>query len=566
MAENLNVARLLDDIADIYEMKEVRFKPRAYRRAAQTIRSLGEPVEDIRDRGELEGIPGIGRNIAAKIVEYLDTGRIEKHEELKKELPVDIDELTSIEGLGPKKVMKLYQELGIRSLEDLKEAAEEGRIAGIEGFGEKTEKTILENIEFAKNARDRFLLGYAIFESDRLISALGDHCSRLEVAGSLRRKRETVGDIDILAVSEDPGKVMELFVSMEQVQKVIARGKKKSSVRLDSGINVDLRLIEDESYGSALQYFTGSKQHNVHLRTIARKGGMKLSEYGLFKGDKLVAGRNEEEVYRGMGLDWIPPEMREDNGEIELAADGGLPDLVGIEDIRCDLQMHSTWSDGKDTLHDMASRCRELGYEYAVITDHVGEIRVANALDLNRIRKQKKEIARIEDELDFRIIQGVEANIRKDGSLDVEKELMEEAEIVLAAVHSAFRMDRKEMTERLVNAVSSGDLHILAHPLGRKIQERKPIDVDLDRVLEAASDAGTIMEVNAFPERLDLNGYNVKRALDAGVRLSIGTDAHMREHLGYIQLGVSTARRGWATADDIMNTRSEKELLRALGK
>ncbi len=559
------IAEKLEEIADLYEMKGVQFKPRAYRNAAQTIRALGEPVEDIVERGELRDLPGIGESMANKIEEFLKTGEIGKFKELKGDLPLDIGDLTAVEGLGPKKIVRLHREIGIKSLEDLKEAARSGKIENVEGFGERTQRKILENIAFAERKGDRFLLGYVLPESSRLVDKLKDLCERIEVAGSLRRRRETVGDMDIIAVEKKGGDLADRFASMDDVSKVVSKGKKKTSIKLHGGIQVDLRMVEEGYFGAALCYFTGSKQHNIELRTMARKRDLKLSEYGLFKGNERLAGETEKEVYEKLDLDWIPPEMRENQGEIELAEKGKLPTLVEREDILADLQMHSDYSDGKNTMREMAEAAEEIGHRYIAMTDHAGEIAIAHGLDLERVKKQKKEIERLNDDLEgISIIHGIEANIKKDGKLDIEKEMIEEVDLVLGSVHSSLRMDRNEMTDRIVTAVKSGQFKILAHPTGRRLQERKGIDVDLDDVFEAASEAGTALEINAFPERLDLNGYNVKRAVDAGVKLSIGTDSHRTDHLRFIDLGVSTARRGWAEKDDIINTLSSDTIRKFL--
>ena len=551
------IAEKLEEIADLYEMKGVQFKPRAYRNAAQTIRALGEPVEDIVERGELRDLPGIGESMAEKVEEYLRTGEIGKFNELKGDLPLDIGDLTAVEGLGPKKIIKLHREIGIKSLEDLKDAARSGKIESVEGFGERTQKKILENIAFAEQKGNRFLLGYVLPESGRLVDEMKDLCSRIEVAGSLRRRRETVGDVDIIAVEKKGEDLADRFTSMDEVSKVISKGEKKTSVKLHGGIQVDLRIVEEDYFGAALCYFTGSKQHNITLRTMARKRNLKLSEYGLFEGEERLAGRTEKEVYDQLDLDWIPPEMRENQGEIELAEKGKLPTLVERGDVSGDLQMHSDWSDGKNTMREMAEAARDIGHEYIAMTDHAGEIAIAHGLDLERVKKQGKEIEKLNDDLDgIRIIHGLEANIKKDGKLDISKDVIEEVDLVLGSIHSSLRADRRDMTERMVTAVKSGQFRILAHPTGRRLQERKGIDVDLEDVFEAASEAGTALEINAFPDRLDLNGYNVKRAIDAGVKLSIGTDSHRTDHLRFIDLGVSTARRGWAEKDDVINTLS----------
>lgn len=559
--KNREVAAVLYQIADLLEMKEVDFKPRAYRTAAQNIESLGTDIEDFYQQGKLEDIPGVGKSIAHKIAEFLETGRVKKLEELRQNMPVDIQALSAVEGLGPKRIEKLYQELGITTLDELEEAARRGAIKDIEGFGEKTQQAILENISFARQSRDRYLLGYVQPEAQEIVEVLTPHVEAIEVAGSLRRKKETIGDVDILVVASQPGRVMDVFTGMDRVEKVLMQGDTKSSVRLYGGIQVDVRVVDRNSFGSALQYFTGSKEHNIEVRKIALKHDYKLNEYGLFHGEQKLAGATEEGVYEALGMQWIPPELRENRGEVQAALNGHLPALVQYEDVRGDLQMHTTWSDGNNSIAEMVEEAVSLGHEFIAITDHVGSLKVAGGMNHKELEQQAEEIARVREEYpDIHIFHGMEANIMKDGSLDVGEEVLEMADVVLASVHSAFRMDQQSMTERVITAIEHPQVNILAHPTCRMIQKREPIQMDMERVVEAARDNHVVMEINAFPERLDLTDVHVKMAVEHGVTLSIGTDAHRRDHLRYYTLGIAVARRGWAEADDVINTYSVQHL------
>ncbi|HDS60001.1 MAG TPA: DNA polymerase/3'-5' exonuclease PolX [Thermoplasmatales archaeon] len=563
---NREVAAVLYEIADLLEMREVDFKPRAYRTAAQNIESLGTDVEELHQQGKLEDIPGVGKGIAKKIAEFLETGRVKKLEDLKRDMPVDLPGLSAVEGLGPKRIEKLYRELGITTLDDLEEAARRGAIQDIEGFGENTQQAILENLAFARRSRDRYLLGYVQPEAQEIVEALKPHVEAIEVAGSLRRKKETIGDVDILVVASEPARAMEAFTGMDRVEKVLMQGDTKSSVRLYGGIQVDVRAVDRDSFGSALQYFTGSKEHNIEVRKIALRHDYKLNEYGLFHGEQKLAGTTEEEVYEALGMQWIPPELRENRGEVQAALDGALPDLVQDEDVRGDLQMHTTWSDGNHSVAEMVEEAVALGHEFIAITDHVGSLKVAGGLDQKDLEEQGEEIAAVREEHpEIHIFHGLEANVMKDGSLDVGEGVLDMVDVVLASVHSAFRMDQKSMTERVIRAIEHPRVNILAHPTCRIIQKREPIQLDVERVLEASRENQVVMEINAFPERLDLNDVHVKMAVERGVKLSIGTDAHRRDHLRYYRLGIAVARRGWAEADDVINTYSVQQLQKLFG-
>lgn len=565
--KNREVSKILNEIADLYEMKDVEYKPRAYRRAAQSIESLGKDINDVYEADELDDIPGVGEGIAKKIKEYLDTGTVKKLEKLKKDIPIDIESLTAVEGLGPKKILDLYQKLGVENLDDLEQAAKKGDIREIEGFGKKTEDTILENIAFAKKRGKRFLLGYVLPEAREIVDIVSDFVEEIELAGSIRRKRETIGDVDILAIAKNPTDTMEKFTSLDKVEKVLAKGDTKSTVRLYGGVQVDLRLVEKKSFGSALQYFTGSKDHNVELRKIAQKKNWKLNEYGLFKEDKQKAGKTEQEVYDALGIQWIPPELRENRGEIEAAEQNNLPDLVELDDVKGDLQMHSKWSDGANTLEEMIREAQDLGHEFIGFTDHVGQLKIAGGMDAKDLKKQQDKINSLRKKHNhLHIFHGVEANIKKNGKLDIGKKILKQADFVLGSVHSAFRMNKKDMTKRIITAFEEQHFHILAHPTVRKLQKREPIKMDMKKIMDAAKDNNIILEINAYPERLDLNDTNVRLAVENGVKLSIGTDAHRKDHLRYYELGVAIARRGWATKKDIINTYSVNKLEKLFSK
>jgi len=412
--KNKEIAQIFNEIADLYEMQDVDFKPRAYRKAAQNIESLGKDIEEVYENDELENIPGVGESTAEEIEEYLKTGKVKRLEKLKKDFPVDLRSLSGVETLGPKKIKVLYQELGIKNLDDLEKKAKEGKIRELEGFGKKTEENILENISFARKKGNRFLLGYVEPEANEILEILKEHVDKIELAGSLRRKKETIGDVDILVVSLDPKEIMDIFTDMDKVDKVISKGKTKSTVRLYGGIQVDLRVVEKKSFGSALQYFTGSKDHNVALRKIAQKKGYKLNEYGLFKNDNRKAGKTEKEVYEALGLKWIPPELRENNGEVDAAKNNKLPDLVKYDDVKGDLQMHTKWSDGSNTIEEMVEESKNLGHKYIAFTDHVGSLKVAGGMNKKEWGKQGKKIDKIRKKYDdIHIFHGLEANIKK---------------------------------------------------------------------------------------------------------------------------------------------------------
>jgi DNA polymerase (family 10) len=569
--KNYEVAELLRNIARLLEIKnELVFKIRAYEKAALVIENLDENIEDVWKKGKLDDIPGVGEALTEKIGEFLETGKLGYYEKLKKQVPVDMEELGRIAGLGPKTIMKLYKRLGVKNIKDLEKAAKHKKIEDIEGLGPTVEENILKSIKFARTAGNRFLLGPALDIAEEIKSRLRKfkEVNKVEVAGSLRRMKETVGDIDILITSKSPSKVMDFFTKMDDVEQVLAKGTTKSSVRLREGLQADLRVLPEKIYGAALLYFTGSKQHNIVLRKIAIKKRMKLSEYGVFskRTKKFLAGKTEEECYKKLGLRYIEPEIREEEGEIELAAKGKLPRLIGYNELKGDLQMHTKYSDGNNSIMEMAQAAKKLGHGYICITDHVGEkFKIVNALNEKRIKKQRKEIDKANKQLrNFTILQGGEVNIKDDGSLDMENSVLKGLDIVLGAIHSGFKNPREKITRRIVKAMENPHVDIIAHPSGRLINQRPAIELELDKILAKAKQTNTILEINAYPERLDLKDAHVRAAVRANVRLSIGTDSHDSDQLRNYKLGIATARRGWAGKKDIINTYSVKDMLRLL--
>jgi len=569
--ENSKIAKILFGIADLLEMKEVEFKPRAYRKAAQTIEAMSQDIAGIYKQGgkkALDEIPGVGASISEKIEEILKTGKLKYYEKLRKETPVDTEGLMSIEGMGPKKVKRLYKELGVKSVKDLERAAKKGRIKKLKGMGQKVEAELLEAVKFSKKKTGRMLLGSAMPTAEELIEVLKKTAKidKIEAAGSFRRWMETIGDLDILVVSKDPAGVMDAFTSLKSVSKVLAKGQTKSSVRLGNGLQVDLRIVDMSSWGSALMYFTGSKTHNIELRKIAIKKGWKLSEYGVFKGDKQLAGKTEDEVYKKLGMQFVPPEMRENIGEIELALDGKLPSLVGYNDIKGDLQFHTKWSDGTETLEQMVRKGKELGYSYMCVTDHVGTLKIAGGLDEKALKKQAKEIAAVDNMVDgIAVLQGAEVNILADGTLDMPDSALKGLDVVIAAIHSGFRGGREKQTKRVLGAMENEHVDIIAHPTGRVIGKRAAYDLDWQKVFDKSKETKTYLEINAFPDRLDLSDMNTHAALKAGCKLVINTDAHHSSHFENMKFGVGTARRAWARKSDILNTLPLKKFMKAIG-
>lgn len=564
---NNEVAEVFGEIADLLEIKgENPFRIRAYRRAGQNIEGLPKDIENF-SREELLKVPGIGRDLADKVSEYLTTGVIASLEQLKQEVPAGLAELLLVPGLGPKKVRLLHEKLGIRSIDELEQQASTGRLTGLTGIGNKTEDAILRGISMIRRGRERLPLGKVMPLASEIVGYLMKHSpvTRAEIAGSLRRWKETVRDMDILATSDRPGDVIRAFAGMPAVREVLVRGPIKASIVTGEGIQADLRVVGEKSYGAALLYFTGSKGHNIRLREMAARKGLKISEYGIFreKDGRRLGGEEEADVYKALGLDFIPPELREDSGEVEAAARHGLPTLVEEKDILGDLHVHSNASDGRDTLEDLIAAGRERGYEYLAVTDHSAGLGIARGLKEDRILEQKNLIDSLNKKVKgFMLFTGTELNIRSDGSPDVDEELLRKLDIVVASVHSGFRQPRDQLTHRLVSAARNPCVSVIAHPTGRLIGEREPYDVDMEAVLDAAAATGTAVEINAHPLRLDLDDRHAKRAGEKHVPVVISTDAHAIGQLGHITFGVSVARRAWLTKRDILNTRKGKDLLK----
>ncbi|WP_411968050.1 DNA polymerase/3'-5' exonuclease PolX [Haloferax sp. YSSS75] len=577
MSRNDEVATLLEEFADLLDAKDVAYKPSSYRRAAENVREYPKPIEELAAEGAdaVEEIDRVGDAISSKIVEYIETGHIAELDELREELPVDMAGLTSVEGVGPKTVGTLYEELGITDLDELEAAARDGKIQEVKGFGAKTESNILDGIAFAREATGRETLGKARPIADDLLAYLGesDAVERAEPAGSMRRWRETVGDIDVLVGSDDPEAVIDQFLAWEMVGDTIEAGAQKASVRVNA-MRVDLRVVDPSEYGAALQYFTGSKDHNVHLRNIAIDRGLKMNEYGMFdvsdvddpdggpRVGRRVAGETEESMYAALDLPLVAPEMREDTGEIEAATDGSLPDLIEEGAVRGDLHTHTDWSDGDNTIAEMVAAAEERGYDYHVVSDHatgpgmVGGVGVED----DELLDQIDDIRAVADDADITVFTGVEANIDAEGGLSVADDVLDQLDVVVASPHAALDQDRETATERLVRAMEHPAVDILGHPTGRLINQRPGLPLDYERIAEAAVDNGVALELNASPYRLDLNGEALKIAVEAGAVVAIDTDAHRPAELDHVRYGIHTARRGWVETADVINTWSVEDL------
>jgi len=567
---NAEIARVMREIAVFLDMEGVPFKPRAYEKVAYAIEAVDEPIADIHRRGGIkavEEIPGVGKSIAEKIVTLIETGRLPYYEDLRRKTPVDVAGLTAIEGLGPKNIKTLYEELGVRTVADLEKAALAGKIRELPHFGQKSEQKILKGIGFVKKSTGRFSLGAVwslMHEIESRLRALAG-VKQVAIAGSIRRRKETVGDGDILVVAAKPDAVMDFFVHMPEVVHVHGKGSTKSSVKLDTGMDVDVRVVPAASFGAALNYFTGSKDHNVALRRIAIQKNLKLNEYGVFRGDKAIAGRTEEEVYAVLGLPYIQPELRENTGEIEAAYAGTLPELIGYDDLRGDLQTQTTWTDGSNSIEEMVAEAKRLGLEYIAITDHTRGLAMTGGSDEKKLRQQMAAIDTLNTRLTgITVLKGAEVNINKDGTLDIDDATLAQLDVVGVAVHSHFNLSRADMTRRLIRAMENPHADILFHPTGRVLQKREAYDLDIDAVIQAAKRTGTVLEVDAYPDRLDLKDEHVRKVTQAGVKLVIDSDAHSITHLHYLHFGIATARRGWATRADVVNTQPLRGFLKSL--
>lgn len=564
---NREIAEIFSSIGDIMDiLGENRFKVLAYRRAAENIMSLGQDLRSFWRAGTLQEISGIGQAIAEKIDELFSTGRLEFYERLQEQVPAGVVSLLQIPDVGPKTVKLLWEELGVQSVTELEAAARAGRLRTLRGLGARSEAKILAGIEILNRRSDRISLGTAWPVAAELLEGVRTTCSEVQevaVAGSLRRMRATIGDIDLLAASEAPASVMRAFVALPAVAEVILSGPTKTSVRLHNGLQADLRVLEPDRWGTALQYFSGSQAHNVRLRELAVKRGLSLSEYSFKREDGgEILCRDEAQVYETLGLPWIPPELREDQGEIQAALAGELPDLVEREAIRGDLHVHTDWSDGTSTLAEMAEAARELGYEYLVISDHSQSLGIARGLTAERQREQRAEIDALNERWnDFRLLQGCELEIKADGSLDLPDDVLARLDLVVASLHTSQRQDREQITRRMLNAVTNPYVDVIGHPSGRILGQREESAVDLDAVIDTAATTGTALEVNSTPSRLDLDDVHVRRAIGLGVKIAINSDAHHPDGLDNLAYGVATARRGWATAADVLNTMTLDELL-----
>jgi len=562
---NFALARLFYEMASLLEARESSvFRIRAYQRAAQTLEALGEDVAAVAARGELTSLPGIGRDLATRIGEYLATGRIAQLDELRATLPPAFLTFLEIRGLGPRTARALADQ-GVESVEQLEAMCRSRQIIGVAGIREKTAENILKGIERWKAGHTRTLLSTARAVAARIAEALRAHggVERLEIAGSLRRMRETVKDIDLLVTSTEPARVIETLTTLPSVSEVIVRGPTKASVRHQDGLQIDLRVVEPAAFGAALQYFTGSKDHNVRVREIASRRGLRISEYGVFDertGDR-VAGATEEEVYATVGLPWIPPELRENQGEIEAAREGWLPSLVTAGDIRGDLHAHTDWSDGRHSLEALVTAAQARGYEYIIVSDHSRSTTIAGGLGVEELRAQRAVIRALQPRFAIRILAGSECDILADGTLDFPDDVLAELDVVLAAVHSRFKQSREAMTTRIVRALGHPRVNVLVHPTGRRLNTREPYDVDLEAVFAAAQAHGKAVEINSSPERMDLSDVHARRAGALGLPVAVSTDTHSLRELDNLELGIGIARRAWLSPDQVLNTRPLADLL-----
>lgn len=570
---NKDIENILNKVADLLDIKDENpFRIRSYRNAAQTISNLSRNVADMIENGEdLTEMHGIGEDLASKIEEIVKSGSLKQLEELEKEVPPELSEMMKLSELGPKRVKTIYKELGVESIDDLKKAAEEGKLKDLEGLGKKTEKKILEEIERWEKGgeRERFKL----VDAEEIITPLLDHLDKMEevkkvkAAGSYRRRKETVGDMDILVTCKQGtrDKVMDKFVNYEDVDRVVSQGKTRSTVILKNELQVDLRAVAQVSYGAALYYFTGSKSHNIKVRKRAVKKNLKINEYGVFKKDKRIAGKTEKEVFKKVGLPFIQPELREDRGEVEAGLKDELPNLVTVDDIKGDLHSHTKATDGKYSLKEMVKGAQDKGYEYLAISDHSKRVTMANGLDEKRLRNQIKKIDEMNDKIkNFKIIKSIEVDILKDGSLDLPDSVLKELDIVNCSIHYNRNLSRKKQTQRVLHAMENKYFNIFCHPTGRLIGEREGYDIDIEKVMKGAKDRGCFIEINADPERLDLSDIHARMAKKMGIKISVSTDSHTVAALDNMRFGVGQARRAWLEPDDILNTRSWKELKKIL--
>jgi len=566
---NAEIADIFNRYAVLLEIADANpFRIRAYRNAARTIQDLPQSVESMLGEGkDLSELPGIGEDLAEKIAEIVETGRFPELDKIEETIPAGLVEVTALPGLGPKRVKTLYDKLEIRNLEELRQATEAGKLHGLAGFGAKTQEHILKEIQRRREAETRIRLSIAEQVAEPLLQYLKAIPAVEEgvIAGSYRRRKETVGDLDILVTCRKAEPAMDRFLAYDEVEEVVSKGKTRSTVLLRSGLQVDLRVVPEESYGAALHYFTGSKAHNIAIRTMAVKRGLKLNEYGVFKGRKRVAGRTEREIFAQVGLPYIEPELRENRGEIEAAQKGKLPKLITLDDIRGDLHSHTRATDGKYSVEEMAAAAKARGYEYLAITDHTKHVTIAHGLDEKRLASQIREINRLNERLDgIVVLKSTEVDILEDGSLDLPDDILEDLDLTVCSVHSKFGLAADAQTERIIRAMDNPYFNILGHPTGRLLDEREPYDVDMERLMEAALERGCFLELNAQPERLDLTDIHCRMAKEMGLKIAISTDAHTAATLDYMRFGIGQARRGWLEPGDVLNTRGLGELRKLL--
>jgi DNA polymerase (family 10) len=566
MSLNAKVADQLYQIGEILTIKGDRFRSRAYNMAAQRITALTENISSIADRGELEQIPGVGKSIAMNIEEIIETGQNILLDELRNSLPKGVLQMIEVEGIGPKIAMRLNKELEITNLEELEQAAKNKKIRKLKGFGAKKEENILKAINEYRNRSTRFLLGEVLPIIQGITSFMKDnpHIRRVEVAGSARRRKETVGDLDVLVSSSNPAAVTDYFAYMPPIVRVLGKGPTKSTVVLENMLQVDLRVISPESYGAALQYFTGSKEHNVKLRTICVKAGFKLNEYGLFRrdNDELVAAEDEAEIYERLGMQWIPPELRENTGEIEAAMKGHLPNLVKFGQLKGDLHVHTDYSHAVNTLEEMVLKAIEMKLKYLAVTDHSQGLAIARGLKEQKLQEQIEEVQLLDDEYsEIKLLTGTESDIKSDGSMDYSEKVLEELDWVVASIHIGMQRDEETITNRIIKAIYNPSTRVIGHPTGRLIQRRNSYAVNLDKIFDAAAEQNVFMEINCSPSRLDLKDVDARRAKQAGVKLAIGSDAHSVKQMEFLPLGLAVARRAWLEPEDVVNTWNIEKVL-----
>jgi len=572
MTVNLTIAKMFSEIADLLELKEENpFKIRAYRNAALTLENLREDINEIAQRDELTKLPGIGKDLSERIKEFLNTHKMKVYEELKKEVPQVLLKMKSIPGVGPKRALLIQKKLKIKNMDQLETMARNHKLQTIPGIRGKLEENILKGLDFLKKTQNRFPLDYGVPVANDIVGSLTKlkEVKEVSVAGSVRRRKETIHDVDILVTATNSKRVMDGFVHLQIVGDVLAEGETKSSVRTINGLQVDLRVVDPGCYGAALMYFTGSKEHNIRLRDLAKKKGYKLNEYGLFseKTGKLISSKTEEEIYKALGLDYVPPELREDQGEIEASMKHKLPHLVTEKQIRGDFHSHTNETDGEDSLEAMVEAARGYGLEYLVITDHSKSLTIANGMNEKRVFKRIEEVRKINKKLKgFVLLAGSEVDILEDGFLDYQNDVLKELDFVVASVHSHFKQSKEKMTDRIMKAMENKHVNLIGHPTGRLIGTREAYEVDMNRVIKHAKETNTALEINAQPKRLDLSDVLIHQAVETGAMLAISSDSHSKGQFDYLSYGVSEARRGWCQANNLLNTLTLSELRRKIKK